>query len=85
MIPVSCAAQGERVMIIFKMFKWLFIIVFFTLLSISLLRTLELQLMTDQQRKDRIEWRKQRIKDILYHDRLVWESQNKGKTIEKMD
>jgi hypothetical protein len=65
-------------MIIFKIFKWLFIIVFCSLLGISLLRTLERSLMTEQQLKDRIEWRKQRIKDILYHDKLVYESQNRG-------
>ena len=66
-------------MIIFKIFKWLFIIVFLTLLSFSLLTTLEHQLMTDQQRKDSIEWRKQRIKEILNQDRLARESGNKGK------
>jgi hypothetical protein len=67
-------------MIIFKIFKWLFLLVFCSLLGISLLGTLERSLMTEQQLKDRIEWRKQRIKDILYHDKLVYESTRKRGT-----
>lgn len=65
-------------MIIVKIFKWLFIIVFCFTLGFCLFGTVEKALMTEQEFKESIDRRKARIKELEKQSWVEYEARKRG-------